>query len=251
VPGLTVSGDYIDVKVLNQIIPTTLSNAAQFCYDSATFGDTSATLGVNTCDFFSRAPTSSGGAVAFNIQNGFASGFINLGALQVRGVNGSAEYQFEVGSTNPSRIRLRANVYHLLDYISSAAGDFTDSQNSAGSFFRPRWETQLSGRYERDAFFLQWTWNWQSATRFFDPNLGAFATVEQRDVIRYQSFGLHDAAIGYTVNDQFGLQLTVRNLFDKRYAGVAGLATGAGAVGNSGQIDLIGRRLQLTARARF
>ncbi|MGL6044272.1 MAG: TonB-dependent receptor, partial [Sandaracinobacteroides sp.] len=170
-PGFTLAADYINVEVLNLIIPTTLSNAAQFCYDSGTFGDTSTTLGVNTCSFFDRAPSTTGGEVAFNIRNGFASGFINLGALRVRAVNGSAEYGFGLGDLlggeDKGNIRIRLSAYHLLEYTQSAAGDFSDSQDSAGSFFRPKWETQLSTRYETGGFFAQWTWNWQSATRFF------------------------------------------------------------------------------------
>jgi outer membrane receptor protein involved in Fe transport len=255
VPGLTVSADYIDVEVRNQIIPTTLSNAAQFCYDSATFGSTESTLGVNTCDFFSREGTTTGSIPAFNIQNGFASGFINLGALKVRAVNANADYNFNIndvfGGQDVGRLSFKLAVYHLIDYITSAAGDFTDNQNSAGSFFRPKWEAQFTTRYEREGFFLQGTWNWQDKTRFYDVNVQNFATIEQRDVFRFPAFSVFDASVGFSIEEQFEVQLTVRNLTDNRYAGLGGFASGIGAVGNSGEIDLQGRRFSLTARARF
>jgi outer membrane receptor protein involved in Fe transport len=255
IKGLTVSADYIDVEVLNQIIPTTLSNAAQFCYDSATFNDTSATLGVNTCSFFSRAATTTGSTTQFNIQNGFASGFINLGALKVRAVNGSLAYGFDVaellGGGDKGRLKFTGNVYHLIDYISSASGQFNDNQNSAGSFFRPKWETQLTTRYETDSFFAQWTWNWQNKTKLFNANTGAFATSENQDVIDFPAFSVHDMSVGAKVNDNFSLQLTVRNLFDNRYAGLRGFGNSASVIGGSGQVDLQGRRFQMTARAKF
>ncbi len=257
VPRLQISADYIDVEVRNQIIPTTLSNAAQFCFDDANFNDTSATLGgVNTCAFFSREPTTTGGTPQFNIQNGFASGFINLGALKVRSVNASLNYDFPLssifgGGENSGNFSIRANVYRLIDYISSAAGDFSDSQNSAGSFARPKWETQLTGRYQNKNFFTQWTWNWQDKTRLFNANTGAFTTVENQDIINFPAFGVHDASVGFTVNEEFNLQFTVRNVFDNQYAGIRGFANAASTVGGSGQIDLQGRRFQATARIKF
>lgn len=256
IPRLVLSADYIDVEVRNQIIPTTLSNAAQFCFDSPTFNDTSSTLGgINTCTFFSREPNAAGGTPQFNIQNGFASGFINLGALKVRSVNASLNYNFELasilGGANKGKFSIRANVYRLIDYISSAAGDFSDSQNSAGGFFRPKWETQLTGRYENESFFTSWTWNWQDKTRLFNGNTGAFATLENQDIIDFPAFGVHDASVGFTVNEDFTLQFTARNIFDNQYAGIRGLANTAGTVGVSGQIDLQGRRFQATARLKF
>lgn len=258
IPRLTFSADYINVEVRNQIIPTTLSNAAQFCFDSATFNDTSSTLGgINTCTFFSREPTTTAGTTQFNIQNGFASGFINLGALKVRSVNATLNYNFELASifgvsSDSGKFSLTANVYRLIDYISSAAGDFSDSQNSAGGFFRPKWETQLTGRYENSDFFAQWTWNWQDKTKLFNGNTGAFATIENQDIIDFPAFGVHDTSVGFTVNEEFTLQFTVRNIFDNQYAGLRGLANAASTVvTTSGQIDLQGRRFQATARIKF
>jgi outer membrane receptor protein involved in Fe transport len=258
VPGLTFSADYLEVKVEDQIIPTTLSTAAQQCFDSPTFGDTTGTIGVNACNFFDREPTVTvGGAPQFNIRNGFASGFINLGAIRVKAVNGAANYKFEiadlVGGTDKGNFELKANVYRLISYVDSPAGDFTDNQESAGGFFRPKWETQLRGRYEKDGFAAQWTWNWQSKTRLFSAANGTFATIELQNVIDFPAFSVHDATLQYEINDNIELQFVTRNIFDKRYAGANGFANGiSAAVGTtSGQVDFLGRRFQLTARVKF
>ncbi len=255
IPGLSLSADYISVEVRNQIIPTTLSNASQFCYDSATFNSTAATLGVNTCSFFDREPSTTAGTAQFNIRNGFASGFINLGALQVRAINGAAQYKFDVssvlGGSDAGTFELKANVYHLINYISSSAGDFSDSQDSAGSFQRPSWETQLSGRYENKAFFAQWTWNWVGKGGVFNFNTGAFNTIENSDILKLSAYSLHDVTVGANINDRFSLQFVMRNVFDKRYAGVAGFANAASVIGAQGQVDVQGRRFQVTARAKF
>ena len=255
VRNLVLSADYINVEVRNVINPTTLSTAAQFCYDSATFGSTVATLGVNTCSFFDREPTTTGGSPQFNIRNGFASGFINLGALKVKAINASATYKFNVadviGGDSTSKINLSANVYHLMNYILSGSGNFDDNQDSAGSFFRPKWKVQLTGRYEGETFYGSWTWNWQPKTRIFNANLGAFNTIEQSDVFEQEAYGVHDATLGIKVNKKFSMQLTVRNIFDKQYAGINGFGNAASALGASGEVDPFGRRFQLTARANF
>ncbi len=255
IKNLTIAADYISVEVRNQIIPTTLANAANFCYDSATFNDTSATLGVNTCSFFSREPATGGAITQFNIQNGFASGFINLGALKVKAINGSLKYNFDLadifGGSDKGIFKITANAYHLINYITSPGGQFTDNQESAGAFARPKWETQLTGRYENKGFFAQWTWNWQNKTKAANGTFSAFLTPENQDVIDFPAFGVHDATIGADVNDNFRLQLVVRNIFDNQYAGLRGFANASSTIFGQGQVDQLGRRFQMTARVKF
>ncbi len=253
IPSLSFSADYINVEVRNQIIPTTLGTAAQLCFDSATFGSTVSTIGVNSCGFFDREPTVTGGTPQFNIRNGFASGFINLGALQVKAINGSARYQFELsdvlGASRTGKIELSANAYHLMHFISSSAGDFSDNQDTAGSFFQPKWETQLSARYTNGPLSTQLTWNWQNKTRVFSG--GVPATIENQDILNFESFSTFDGTVSYDVTEAVALQVNVRNILDKRYAGVNGFGSAASGVGASGQVDLIGRRFQATARVKF
>ncbi len=255
IKNLTIAADYISVEVRNKIIPTTLANAANFCYDSATFNDTSATLGVNTCNFYTREPATGNAIQQFNIQNGFASGFINLGALKVKAINGSVKYNFDIadifGGSDKGKLKLTANAYHLINYITSPGGQFTDNQESAGAFARPKWETQLTGRYEKGGFFAQWTWNWQNATKAANGTFSAFLTIENQDVIDFPAFGVHDATIGADITDNFRLQLVARNIFDNQYAGLRGFANASSTIFGQGQVDQLGRRFQMTARVKF
>lgn len=255
IPGrLQLSADYINVELRNQIIPTTIATALQVCYDSPDFPDTTPEVGVNTCGFFQRIPQ--GADRRFEVNNGFNSGFINLGALKVKGINitGVWDMPFEdwFGS-RAGNFQLYANAYHLIDYLNSSSGNFDDggTTDSAGTFTRPDWEVQLRGRYENNGLFAQWTWNWQPDTRIFTvPVAGTDTANETQDLLFLNSFSLHDAAIGYSFGEdrRFGVQLSVRNVFDKQIAGpfnqVYGLAT-------SGRIDDIGRRIFVQANVRF
>ncbi len=253
--NLTFSADYIDVKVRNQIIPTGLGAAAQFCYDSPTYNDTSAQLGVNTCSFFSREPTAASTTQQFNIQNGFASGFINLGALRVQAINMSLDYDLELasifGGGDKGKLRFKTNAYHLMHYITSGAGDFSDNQESAGSYAQPKWKTQFTTRYEKGGFYISWTWNWFNKTRTYSGTLGAFNTIEQLDVLELPAASLHDMTVGADITSNFRLQLNVRNVFDKQYAGQYGFANASSTIFGQGQVDQLGRRFQITARAKF
>lgn len=252
--NFTLSADYINVTVRDTIIPTGLSDAASFCLDNPTFNNNSATLGVNTCSFYDREPTTTGGTPQFNIRNGFASGFINLGALKVEAINGSANFAFDVGSVfkgAPGRLNIGASAYHLMHYIVSPGGKFDDNQDSAGSFPRPKWKAQVTARFSTEDFFVAYNYNWSSATRTFNFNTGAFNTIENVDVIRIEPYGVHDATVGVNVSDRFSFQFNVRNLFDKQYAGAAGFGNAASVVGGQGEVDLLGRRFQVTARAKF
>lgn len=251
-PTFRFSADYINVKVRNQIIPTGIGTALQVCFDSPNFPDTTDEVGVNVCNFFNRIPA---GAESreFEIANGFASGFINLGALQVKAINMNLLYDQRLEplfGEGAGKFQISANAYHLLDYFNAPSGDLSDPQQTAGSFTRPTWELQLRGRYENEDFFAQWTWNYQNATRVLSA--GAPITIENQDVLGFGAFGVHDATIGFNLGEEgqsrYGIQFTVRNVFDKRFEGGS---AGAIALGSGGQIDAIGRRYTVTANLRF
>jgi outer membrane receptor protein involved in Fe transport len=245
VPKLNFSADYINVKVLNQIIPTGIGTALQVCLDSPTFPNTSAEVGVDVCSFFSRR-NSTAPDRQFEVDNGFNSGFINLGALQVKAINFSGDYEFELdsifGGSGAGKISLFGNAYYLIDYLDAPDGNLGNAQQTKGSFGRPEWEMQFRARYENAGFNTQVTVNRQGRTKLL--NAGVPATIEVQDVLRFPAFVRTDATIGYSFgsDQQYGFQLTARNLFDKQYAGPF-------AVGNV--VDLIGRRFTLTGRVKF
>ena len=244
IPKLSFSADYTDVKVLNQIIPTGIGTALQVCLDSPVFPNTSSEVGVDVCSFFSRR--AAGQDRAFEVDNGFNSGFINLGALQVKAINFSGDYEFSLdsifGGTGAGKISLFGNAYYLVDYLDAPDGNLSNALQTKGSFGRPEWEMQFRARYENGGLNTQVTVNRQGRTKLL--NNGAPATIEVQDVLRFPSFTRTDATVGYSFGDnqQYGFQFTVRNLFDKQYAGPF-------AVGNS--VDLIGRRYTLTGRVKF
>ncbi|MDT7935009.1 MAG: TonB-dependent receptor [Sphingomonadaceae bacterium] len=253
VKGLTMSADYIDVTVRDQIIPTAIGTALQNCYDSTAFPDTSREVGVNTCNFFQRVPGAGGVIQQFNVDNGFSSGFINLGGLQVQGINASIDYRIPLTGLfgpNAGRLELYGNMFHYMNYYVSNNGTFNDRQQTAGSFFRPEFAVQGRVRYRNAGLVLQWNINWASETQIFSS--GAPITNEIQDVLGFPDRAIHDFTIGYDFKKpRIGLTFVIRNAFDTVTAGLNGLANSNGIPGNSGFLDPIGRRFTLSANWSF
>jgi outer membrane receptor protein involved in Fe transport len=253
IPGLQIAADYIDVQIQDQIVPTTITQALQLCFDSPNFPNTSPEIGVNTCSFFTRREA--GADRQFEVDNNFNSGFINLGTLQVKALNATASYRTDldrVFGANSGSLRLFANVYRVFDFLSAPDGNLANAQQSAGSIGRPEWEVQARLRYENEGFFSQWTTNWQSATRLFSggaPVPGTDSQNEVQDLLRTPAYAIHDATVGYRFGEeeQFNMQFTVRNVTDKQFAGPIAQVFGLG----QGRIDDFGRRFVITAGFKY
>ncbi len=234
IPKLSLSADYVRLNLSNIIQPTSLAQALQFCYDSGTFPDSSAQTGANTCSFFTR-----GGD--FQVAPGFGSGFINLAATQIRALNFAGRFEFDLPS-DLGTMKLNGSAYHLIRFSESAAGNFSDVLESAGSYFRPKWEVQGKARYEKGGFYTQLTWNWQSKTSLFTAGLPS--TVENFPNVVYPAFSTFEYTIGADINENFRVQLVVNNLTDKNFAGDTGLYNGV-------YVDQIGRRFQFATTIKF
>ncbi len=232
IPGLSLSADYVNVKLKDTIVVAGVGTFLQACYDSPTYPDPTAQIGINGCNRFNRGTD-------FQLQNGVQAGFLNLGAIEVKAINGSGSYKFELGA---NRFLLRASAYYLIAYDVSPSGDFSDRQKSAGTFNRPKLKTQLSLRYERGDVYTQVTWNRQSPTRIFSGNDPAGTEVFPFN--RYPSLNNIDLALGADINQKFRIQVNVSNLLD---------TTSAGALGYTfaDYYDQIGRRFQVSVTTRF
>ena len=232
IPGLSLSADYVNVKLEDTIVPVGINTILQTCYDSPSYPDPTSQVGLNTCSQFSRD-------AAFQIQNGYRAGFLNLGGIKVEALNFAGAYSTSVGSDTLS---MRANAYYLLGYDTSSSGNFDDTISSDGTFSRPTLKTQLSVRYENEFVFGQVTWNRQSPTRIFVSGLPA--TIENFPYSRYPALHNIDLALGFNVNNQFRMQFNVSNLLDQTTAGDLGYRY-------ADYYDQIGRRFQVQATTTF
>ncbi len=236
IPGLSLSVDYINVDLANIIQPTTPTQGLNFCYESQTFPDTSPQTGSNTCNFVTRNATD------FQVDPGFASGFINLASTRLRAFSIAGRYSFDL-PRDFGQMTIRSNAYHLVTFDSSANGTFSDVIRTAGTAARPQWEVQTTMRYQKGSFFTQGTWNWADRTRFFSG--GQPATIEFNPELTIPSVNTYDIVIGADINDKFRIQFNILNATDVSFFG-SDFQLASGNV-----TDNFGRRFQLAVTTRF
>ena len=260
IPRLRASVDYVEVEVQGTIFPIILNQAAQFCYDSPTFPDPTPQVGTNLCASFVR--TNEPGNV-FNIANGFALNYFNLGAIRVKGYNINADYsldlddvgaRFGFDAVDLGDLRFRFNAFNLREYASSGSGQFNDTTftqggiNANSGFTRPEWESQLTTTWIRGPLDVSLTWNYTGQQ---SHNSGAgTVTQENSAIIEVEPFSLWSGTVGYELGERYRVQLTVDNLFNLETIGGEGYLGGVQVTGYPDTAAL-GRRYRLSLRANF
>lgn len=230
--GLNLSADYLDVRVDDTIVPVGLGQILQTCYDSPSYPDPTASVGLNTCSQFSRDSN-------FQVQNGYRAGFLNLGGIKVKAINASLDYSVNLGS---DKLQLYANGYYLITYDSSSSGKFDDTIASAGTRGRPKLKTTARIRYDHKNVFGQVAWYRESATNIFVS--GLVATGENYPYWRYSPVNDVSVSVGASVNQNFRIQATVSNILDQTSVGRLGYEF-------ADYYDQIGRRFQLSVTTNF
>jgi outer membrane receptor protein involved in Fe transport len=234
--GLRASADYISIDLKDIIFPTTQTQALQFCFDSAKFPNNAADFKVNTCGLTRRSAN-------FQLDNGFTLGFLNLAAQELRALNGTLDYTFDVGDLfgggDWGQLNFNYNHYHLFAFRESASGNFDDTTDTAGSIGRPRNESRLATNWNRGPLTVQLTWQYTDHTTVF--NGGAPATIEALPVLTLPSYSLYDLSVAYRW-DKYRANFTMINALDKNVLG---------SLGGGILLDSIGRRFALTFSAAF
>jgi outer membrane receptor protein involved in Fe transport len=242
IKGLEFSADYIQLRIDDVIGPLLAQPAAEFCYDSPTFPDSSPQLGINSCTGLQRDAT-------FNFTNGFVLPFYNLPSTKLRAWNYNFDYRRDLGELlrmekDLGRVRFRGNAYQLMEYATSASGTFQgDKIRTDGTFARPTWRTQLNAEWRYKNLDWDWTWNWQDRTVI--KSAGTPITIDTQSVLGYPYYSIHDTSVAWLLDDdKIRLQATIQNVFDVNAVGEAGYLNGAYA-------DQLGRRFTISLRASF
>jgi hypothetical protein len=252
-PNFRASVDYINVKLSKNIFPSNVSTTLANCFDNGTFA---------TNPFCQGIPRDN----TFQIISGFVLGYQNLGGIDVAGYNINLDYRQPLdglaerflGYTGPTlgQLRFRLNAFRLDEFIEYSTNDRTNGVHfentnvdiSFGSSPRPEWEAQLNTIYTRGPLDLGLTWNYTSGGLI--TFAGVQATVEQQLIDRVEDTNVFDATAGYNFgsDEQYRVQFTVRNLTDVNTYGREGILAGAN---QTGYVDTLGRRFQLSLRANF
>ncbi len=248
IPRLRVSVDYSEVKVRGAISRFTLASAQAACYDSPNFPNEGA------CDAFRRLTAAEAAAqsaatgrtrVVGDIADGYLESFFNSQSLDFAGVIGEVDYRLPVtnfmSGGDPGSIRFNLKLFHIARFESQVSGA-APILESAGQLGTPKW--RINGRigFSFDPIDFDVNVIWTD-----NVVLDLLATNEDiaDEINRIPSYTLVNTSLGFRLNDQFTLQFSVRNLFD-RAVPFGGVVNGAYSV-----FDPIGRTYTATASVRF
>ncbi|MBC1181133.1 TonB-dependent receptor [Brevundimonas sp. WCHBH090558] len=240
IPNFIFAADYLEITVTGALGPLLAQPAAEFCYDSASFPNNSADIGVNSCAGIRRDTN-------FNFTNGFELPFFNLGGTRVKAINSNFSYSMDLADVfsanrDLGRLALRGNIYYLMEYTTSGTGDFSDAQSAEDTLANPVWSTQLTALYDLGRFNARWTTRIQDATRI--KSAGTPIGIEFQPIVRYDGYTLHTLSLGYDVTDTTRAQLVIDNVTDEDALGQNGFFNGA-------YIDNIGRRWTASIQMKF
>jgi len=236
VPRLSISADYIDIKMSNAIEQLNLVELMDECYDSTDFPNNPA------CSHFTR---SAAGQVT-----SYSDGFINAGLLHFQGFSTSVEEAFDLPG-QLGTIRLRGSYLDtktLLLRVGSAA-----PINEAGALNltngTPKGKAVIDLNYLKGPFEWYWQAEYISMMNFNNQN-----TPTSQDILSVPKWWLINSTVSFDVTKKLQVRLIVDNVFDKEppypalAAGTGGNFASATSLYFSG---IIGRTYLLNADYRF
>jgi len=240
VEGLTLTVDYINIKLKDRITSLSLTQTLEACYDNTGFPQ-------SVCSNFTR---DAGGQIV-DFQTGEANAAISRTEL----VSFDLNYGFDVASAaglfnkgwadrDFGTMDLRLNgVRRIRNELTVIEGDFDDT---TGQFGENRWAATFDVNYNRGPLNVFWRIAW-SDNALWDP--------EDGDLLRDQDGNLvagtgdrwvHNMSVSYEVLEGIVVRAAVNNVFDRRgnY-----LQRAAGDI--SSGVERLGRNFTFGLRASF
>ncbi len=222
-PGFTLSVDWTDIRLTNEIATLTATQILAACFDSPDFPN------VDACNRFERDEE-------FQIRNP-ETGFLNAAVRNFAGLIANVEYKFEASdivSAMPGSFTIFGSFFHVARHDREVAGG--DLNILAGELGNERFRYQLNLRYTLDRFSFLWqVRHFGSFMRDRQAAPEAFAP----DEAKIPSARIYNLTLGYQITDNIHVRTVVNNVFDKRDGPLRASARG----GNSLLYrDVIGRR---------
>lgn len=209
VPRLSLSADYIDIRMANAIEQLNLEEILDACYDSPDYPNNA------SCKQFTRNP--SGQITSYH------DGFVNAGLLHFQGVSATLDYTatlpFNWGSLQ-SRINYLDTRILVLQVGSAApvneAGELAAFSNNGAA---PKGRGTISFNYLKGPFSWFWQGQYYSGMNF--NNLNA---ANQQNILRVNPWWLINSTVSCDVTHAVNVRLVINNVFNKEppYPALAG-----------------------------
>lgn len=234
--GLTVSADWTDISIKNEIARLSATQIMNACYDSVNFPD------LNECTLFERD---------FDFQVvAPQTGFLNAASRDFAGL--IANFNYDLSGTRiadmvPGEVEVFGSMFHVARHERNVTGSSTELLEGERGF--EKWRSQLNLRWTRDRIGALWQ------ARF----IGSFKADAQAPAERFSpgqngadSTWIHNATVTYKLTDYMGVRLVIDNVFDNRDSAERRAQTlGGTSTLPFSPLDVIGRRFALSISGEF
>ncbi len=232
-PGFTMSVDWTDIRLTNEIATLSATQILNACYDSPLFPN------VDACNRFRRDEE-------FQIRDP-ETGFLNAAVRNFAGLVANVEYKFEASSlisSMPGTIDIFGSFFHVARHDREVAGG--DLDLLAGERGSERLRFQLNLRYTLDRFLFLWQTRHFGSFHIFGRQAGEEIAAE--DQKRTPAARIHNLTLRYQLTDNIYVRTVINNVFDKRDDPLRAAARGGNALLFR---DVIGRRFLFAVGADF
>jgi outer membrane receptor protein involved in Fe transport len=218
VSGLTLSVDYVNIRISDPIANLTVPQIAQGCFDNPDFDASDPARGNAFCALIRR---DGNGQVLSSPQDpGVVLGYVNGKRIRFSGVQAALDWRTDLSGLGlPGALEIGGDVFNLRRRLIDVTG--VAPARSDGLVGDPRWQGQFRLRYVDRAWgfsaFVNYTGERAVALtgRGDSPN-------DTREIDHFDPFATVDGAVFFKVADAFRLTLSVTNAFNRvgqRYYG--------------------------------
>lgn len=251
IPGLSVTVDYVNVKISNPIASLTVAQIASACFDNTTFNTADPANGNAFCSQIRRYAQGQGGTAAnggnrggqviVDPQNpGVSSGFVNGNRVKFEGIQSELTYQSDLAGLGiPGSIAMRGNLFVSLKRVNDITG--VAPVRTDGTLGDPTFQGQYNIGYSNDDFGITSSFNYTGEQLFSRVSRGA----DIREIDKLDDFVTINPSVYVNAGDQFRVTFAVTNLLNRvgqKYYGIIIPASYS---------DLIGRRFAVSVSGKF
>lgn len=241
IPGLSISADYIDIKLKKPISFLSVAAIAAACFDNPNFNAADPANGNSFCSTITR--DSDGQVIVDPINPGARTTFVNGEELRIKAYQGTIDYRTKLeGVGLPGTLELGGDVFVLTHRVNNITG--IAPVRVDGTLGDPKYQGQGRVRFYTDSFGFSTNVNYVGKQLLSRTQRGPSPN-DTREFDSFKAYATVDASIFFTTPDDFRFTLSVTNLLDRIGQNYFGFIIPASIN------DSLGRRFALTVGKKF
>ncbi len=211
VKNLTVTVDYINIKIKDPIANLSVATIAGACFDNPSFNTADPANGNAFCSLIKRDAT--GQVISNAASPGVTSGFVNGKLVRMDAIQGSIDYFTDLNNIGLSgTFEMGADVFYLRNRLSDITG--IAPVQSEGLLGDPVWQGQMRLRYHNKQWGMSANLNYTGTQLSSYTNRGPNPN-DTREFDHYNPYTTVDASMWFTTEDKFRFGLSVTNLTNR------------------------------------